>query len=79
MEDLIGRMTHEDPARRPRIEEVLQNFTNIRQSLSKSKLRSAITSRKAPKIFGLIQKTRHTVRTVKYVVLRRPAIPDPYA
>jgi hypothetical protein len=54
MEDLIGRMTHEDPARRPQIEQVLQNFTNIHRSLSKSKLRSVITPRNVPEVFGLV-------------------------
>jgi hypothetical protein len=78
MEDLIDSMTHEDPARRPQIEEVLQTFTSIRQSLSKTKLRSAIISRRVPKVFGVIKRARHTVRIVKYIVLGHPAIPDPY-
>jgi hypothetical protein len=77
MEDLIDWMTREDPARRPRIEEVLQKFASIRQSLSKAKLRSAIISRRVPKVFGVIKLAGHTVRTVKDIVLRRPAIPDP--
>lgn len=78
MEDLISSMTHENPARRPRIEEVLQNFARIRQSLSKAKLRSTIISRKAPRVFGVIKRARHSVRTVEYILSRRPAIPDPY-
>ena len=78
MEDLINSMTLEDPARRPRIEEVLQRFIKIRESLSKSKLRSPIVSRKSPKVLGLIQRARQSIRTVQYKVSSRPSIPDPH-
>ena len=77
MEDLVNRMTFDNPAKRPRIEEVLEEFTLIRASLSQSKLRSAITSRKVLKIFGVVQLARQSLRTVQYIVLGRPAIPDP--
>ncbi|KAH9971422.1 kinase-like domain-containing protein [Lactifluus volemus] len=52
MEDLISSMTREDPAMRPQIEEVLQNFARNRASLSKAKLRSVITPRKDSVVFG---------------------------
>jgi hypothetical protein len=79
MEDLINSMTQEEPARRPQIEEVLEKFTSIRRSLRVAKLRSPIISRKALKLFGVIKRARHSVRTVEYIVSGRPAIPDPYA
>ena len=77
MEDLVNWMTFDDPVKRPRIEQVLEKFALIRASLSQSKLRSPITSRKVPKIFGVVQQARQSLRTMKYVVSRRPAIPDP--
>ena len=78
MENLINSMTNEDPAKRPRIEEVLQTFARIRRSLSKAKLRSAIISRKAPKVFVVVQRAMHSIRTMKYILSRLPSIPDPY-
>ncbi|KAI0274565.1 hypothetical protein BGY98DRAFT_1098863 [Russula aff. rugulosa BPL654] len=77
MENLVNWMTFDDPAKRPRIEEVLEKFALIRASLSQGKLRSPITSRKIPKIFGVVQRARQSLRTMQYIVSRRPAIPDP--
>ena len=78
MEDLINSMTQEDPASRPLIEEVLERFSRIQQSLRMAKLRSTIISRKAPRVFGVIKRATRSVRTVKYIVCRRSVIPDPY-
>ncbi len=78
IEDLIDLMTLEDPVRRPRIEEVLQRFIKIRESLSKSKLRSPIVSRKSPTVLGLVQRARQSIRTIQYIVSGRPSIPDPH-
>ena len=77
MEDLVNWMTFDDPAKRPRIEQVLEKFSLIRVSLSQRKLRSPVTSRKVPKIFGVVQQARQSLRTMQYVMSRRPAIPDP--
>ncbi|KAH9971368.1 hypothetical protein BGW80DRAFT_1322100 [Lactifluus volemus] len=78
MEDLVNSMTQRDPASRPLIEEVLERFGSIRQSLRMAKLRSTIISRKAPMVFGVMKRATRSVRTVKYIVSGRPAIPDPY-
>ena len=75
MEDLINWMTSDNPAKRPRIEEVLETFALIRASLSQSKLRSPITSRKVPETFWVVQRARQFLRTMQFVVSRR-AIPD---
>ncbi len=78
MKDLVASMTQDDPSKRPLIEDVLQEFSRIRGSLSKSKLSSAITSKNVPKVFGIVRRARQSVRTVWYTVSRRPAIPDSY-
>ncbi|KAI9445849.1 hypothetical protein BJY52DRAFT_1314448 [Lactarius psammicola] len=78
MNDLVASMTEDDPAKRPLIEDVLQEFVRIRESLSKSKLRSTITLKDVPKVFGLLQRARQSIRTVWYILSRRPAIPDSY-
>lgn len=76
MSDLVASMTQDDPAKRPQIERVLQEFSQIQASLSKKKLRSAITSKNSPKIFRIIRQARQSVRTAWYIVSRRPAIPS---
>ena len=78
IEDLIDLMTLEDPVRRPRIEDVLQRFIKIRESLSESKLRSPIVSRKSLKVLGLFQRARQSIRTIQYIMSGRPSIPDPH-
>ncbi len=79
MDDLVASMTQDDPAERPLIEDALQEFLRIRASLSKRKLRSAITSKNAPKVLRIIRQAWQSVRTLQYIVSRRPAIPDPYS
>ena len=76
MEDLINRMTLDDPAKRPRIEKVLEMFAFIRASLSQGKLRSPITSKRVSKIFVVVQRARQSLRTIRYVVSHHLAIPD---
>jgi hypothetical protein len=76
MEDLINRMTLDDPAKRPRIEEVLENFALVRASLSKGKLRSPIMSKDVPKLFRVLQRAKQSLRTIRYVMSHYPAIPD---
>lgn len=79
MEDLVASMTQDNPAERPLIEDVMQEFSRIRASLSKKKLRSAITSKNAPKVMGIIRQAWQSIRTLRYIVSRRPAIPDSYS
>ncbi|KAH8998370.1 kinase-like domain-containing protein, partial [Lactarius hatsudake] len=50
MEDLIASMTQVNPIERPPIEDVLQEFSRIRASLSKRKLLTAIKSKSTPKV-----------------------------
>ncbi|KAI0265926.1 kinase-like domain-containing protein [Gloeopeniophorella convolvens] len=77
MEGLVNQMTDKDPAKRPRIEEVVATFDSIRTSLTARKLRSAITSRKDPALFTAFRYARQTLRTIRYLVARTPAIPKP--
>lgn len=79
MEDLVASMTEDNPPDRPLIEDVLKEFSRIQASLSKGKLRSAITSKNAPKVLGVVRQARQSVRTLRYIVSRRPAIPNYYS
>ena len=71
MKDLVNRMTLDDPAKRPRIEEVLEKLALIRASLSKGKLRSPITSKRVPKIFGMVQQARQSLPDIRRVASPR--------
>ncbi|KAI0296108.1 kinase-like domain-containing protein [Multifurca ochricompacta] len=77
MQDLVDEMTHEIPEKRPTIEGVLERFSRIRDSLSAIKLRSAITSKKDPKLFTAFRHARQLIRTLGYTINRLPAIPLP--
>ena len=73
---LVDAMTDEDPAKRPTIEDVILMFSRIRDSLSSFKLRSLITSKKEPSLIITFRYIPHAIRTAKYIVLQKAAIPD---
>lgn len=75
MQELVDEMTDESPEQRPTIEQVLERFGHIRDSLSSIKLRSYISVKKDPRLFTAYRHVRQLVRTARYVVLRKTAIP----
>ena len=77
MESLIAAMTRERPEDRPRIEDVIRQFAMIRESLSTIKLRSALTSKRLPRIICLAKEATQHARTIQYTLSRKAAIPDP--
>ncbi|KAI0296104.1 kinase-like domain-containing protein [Multifurca ochricompacta] len=76
MEGLVAEMTHEDPAKRPTIESVIMIFSVIRSSLSTRKLRSLITSRRDPGLINAFRLSKHAIRTILHILLRKAPIPD---
>lgn len=77
MRDLISEMTHEDPTKRPLIEEVVVRFARICESLSGFKLRSPMTSNKQPSLFTAFRGFRQAIRSLYYVISNSSAIPQP--
>ncbi|KAI0248430.1 kinase-like domain-containing protein [Lactifluus subvellereus] len=77
MQKLVDVMTDPDPEKRPVIEEVVEQFDNIRGSLSMIKLRSTITRKKDPRLFTTFRHARQLTRTAMYIIDRRPAVPMP--
>ena len=77
MESLVDSMTTRHPADRPRIEDVIERFSEIRRSLSKAKLRSPLKSKKASIITCVAVETWQFVRTICYILSQKAAIPDP--
>jgi hypothetical protein len=76
MESLIAAMIRERPEDRPRIEDVIRRFAMTRESLSKSKLRSALPSKKSPRVICPARVAIQHARTIQYIILRKAAIPD---
>ena len=77
MQELVDAMTHESPEKRPTIEEVIERFENTRNSLSNTKLRSLISLKKDPRLFTAFRHVRQLIRTIRYIVLKKAAIPNP--
>jgi hypothetical protein len=77
MQDLVVAMTRERPGDRPRIEDVIRRFAIIRKTLSKTKLRSALTSKRLPRMICATQEARQHVRTIHYILSGKASIPDP--
>ncbi|KZV77314.1 hypothetical protein PENSPDRAFT_621715 [Peniophora sp. CONT] len=77
MRPLLSSMTQEDPSKRPKIEEVVQRFGELRASLSKKTLRSRIVDKRTiyPSFSGL----RFRLRSLKLALTGTPPIPDPRA
>ncbi|KAH9954061.1 kinase-like domain-containing protein [Russula dissimulans] len=77
MKDLVDRMTHPNPLKRPLIEDVVAKFSQIRESLSGLKLRSAIVSKRKPSLFAVFRHAKQALRTLGYIFSRKAAIPEP--
>jgi hypothetical protein len=76
MKELVDAMTDGVPEKRPVIEDVIERFSRIRNSLSGFKLRSPITSRKDVTPIIAFRYVQQTIRTVGYFLCQTPAIPD---
>ena len=77
MQGLVSAMTDESPEKRPTIEEVIERFDHIRNSLSNTKLRSPISLKEDPRLFIAFRHIRQLIRTGRYVVFKKAAIPIP--
>ncbi|KAH9056533.1 kinase-like domain-containing protein [Lactarius vividus] len=77
MQGLVDEMTDESPEKRPTIEAVIRGFDHIRSSLSTIKLRSLISLKKDPRLFTASRHVRQLIRTARYIVLKKAAIPMP--
>ncbi|TFY71471.1 hypothetical protein EVG20_g1546 [Dentipellis fragilis] len=77
MRKLVADMVQDEPSKRPEITEIVTRFAKIRESLHTWKLRSRTIPRKEWKIDTLWRYPLHIARTVRFVVTRKPVIPDP--
>lgn len=77
METLVNDMVQADPAKRPKIDEIVSRFQIIRDSLRSWKLRSRIIDRGEWKIARTVRFLPHVLQTVGNIVTHKTAIPDP--
>ncbi|TFK53506.1 hypothetical protein OE88DRAFT_1655652 [Heliocybe sulcata] len=77
LEPLVSDMVHEDPGKRPTMEEVLKRWEEIRKTLPMRKLRSRLVPRDEGRIDRFFRSLGHWFRRVGYIVRRTPAVPMP--
>jgi hypothetical protein len=77
MERLVADMVQDDPTKRPKMDEVVTRFREIKGKLSTWKLRSRIVRRDEIWPLTVWRSVGHWYRTIGYVVGRKAAIPEP--
>jgi hypothetical protein len=77
MEPLVADMVQNDPTKRPRMDEVVARFREIKGKLSSWKLRSRIVRRDEIWPVAVWRSVDHWYRRIGYVLGRKAAIPDP--
>ena len=70
MQDLVDEMMHIDPERRPLIEDVLAKFLHIRESLSRSKLRSPLVFKHKPSLLTIFRRAIQTLLAYIYIFMQ---------
>ena len=76
MEPLVTDMVQTDPTKRPKMDEVVTRFSEIRGKLTTWKLRSRIARKNELWPVTAWKSVGHWYRTVGYVLGRKAAIPD---
>lgn len=77
MRSLVSDMTHEDPSKRPKIDEVVRRFTELRASLPAEKLRSRVVD--SWTLYPAFAGIRFRLRRLKLTWKGAAPIPDPFS
>ena len=77
MDALVADMVQEDPTKRPKMDEVVTRFSEIKVKLSTWKLRSRISQRNELWPVAAWRAVGHWCRTVTYVLTHKAALPEP--
>ncbi|KAJ3712463.1 hypothetical protein C8R42DRAFT_647607 [Lentinula raphanica] len=75
LRDLIADMTHDDPMKRPTMDEVVVRFEEIREKLSWWKLRSRVSDKTFPLLLHRLYSPIHWIVQLSYILRLKPAIP----
>lgn len=77
MKPLVADMIQADPAKRPKMDEVVTRFDGIRRGLSRRTLRSRVVDVDEDLFERVIRTTSHWKRRVGFMTRGVPAIPSP--
>ena len=77
MKPLIASMIQPDPDKRPKMDEVVARFDDVRRGLSRRKLRSRVVDVNEDLFVRIVRITSHWKRRIGFVARRVPAIPRP--
>ncbi|KAJ3831380.1 kinase-like domain-containing protein [Lentinula raphanica] len=75
LRELIADMTHDDPLKRPTMDEVVARFEEIRGRLSWWRLRSKVSDKTIPYVFHALYSPIHWSIQLSYILRQKPAIP----
>ncbi|RPD78671.1 hypothetical protein L226DRAFT_551286 [Lentinus tigrinus ALCF2SS1-7] len=74
---LVEGMVQVEPSKRPTVQEVVRRFDGVLNSLDQWTLRSRVAPAKEDLTLTKFLRIPHFFRTLRYVLLRKPAIPLP--
>ncbi|KAG9308566.1 kinase-like domain-containing protein [Chiua virens] len=77
MTPLVANMIQADPDKRPKMDEVVARFADIRHGLGQRKLRSRVVDVDEDLLERISRTTAHWKRRLRFIVTRVPAIPSP--
>ena len=77
LKPLVDDMCQDNPAERPKMDEVVVRFSEIQRSLSSWTLRSRVAEVDEHPMLGFFRSIRHWVRCISYIIRPKPAIPSP--
>ncbi|KAJ7141184.1 kinase-like domain-containing protein [Mycena epipterygia] len=77
MEPLVADMTHEDPTKRPSMDDVVRRFSEIKVGLSQWKLRSRFAEAEENILVNIFKSTAHWANQLRLVARQIPAVPSP--
>ena len=77
MKPLIASMIQQEPDKRPKIDEVVAQFDDIRRALSRRKLRSRVVDVNEDLFERVVRTASHWKRRIGFVARGVPAIPSP--
>ncbi|KAJ3712479.1 kinase-like domain-containing protein [Lentinula raphanica] len=75
LRELIADMTHDDPSKRPTMNEVVARFEDIRKRLSWWRLRSRVSDKTFPLLLHRLYAPIHWCIQLSYIIRWKPAIP----
>lgn len=76
MKPLVADMIQPNPAKRPKMDEVVSRFDDIRRGLSSRKLRSRVVDVDEDLFERVVRTTSHWKRRIEFVTRRIPAVPS---